>query len=435
MRVTASRRTAIKAFSALAATVAVAGCSGDQRGTTAGGPITYAFWGSPSRAKKVNAVIDLFGTHRPGPRVRTQVADYSSYVEGLTVRAAGGGLACALGMQSTFFAQYAEAGLLRPLDDLTESGQIDVSGFPEEVLAAGRVDGVQYMIPTGTFVRILGYNADLVGTSGAGGPTNDMTWDDYVAYLHQLQAGLPDGVRATEIEATNMFTLTSWVVGHGEQMFDGDRLGFSKSLLAEWFRLWYELTAHGVTVPPSAIPKQTGSVELTPLAQGAAAIGTRDIPHLYVTEQVLAANGRGRTIGEVSMPSADTSRSGNVLGANGIAIAADCGDVATTAAFIDFFANNTDAALAFKSDNGILTNVHAQDVLIDEPGIPPGVKRNVKTWRSLTEARDLATTTYPVGLPSLTTELARLYERVAFDRMSVDEAVDAFFATAEHVLA
>ncbi|QUH01831.1 extracellular solute-binding protein [Saccharopolyspora erythraea] len=414
--------------------VAVAGCGGTRQGAAHGNSITYAFWGSPSRAKKVNAVIELFGARHPGARIRTQVADYSSYVEGLTVRAAGGGLACALGMQSTFCAQYAEAGLLRPLDDLTESGQIDVSNIPDDVLAAGRVDGVQYMIPTGTFVRILGYNADLVASSGATAPTSDMTWDNYAAFLREMQRGLPDGVRATEIEATNMFTLTSWVVGHGERMFDGDRLGFGKSLLAEWFQLWLELTSDGVTVPPSAIPKQTGSVELTPLAQGTAAIGTRDIPHLHVTEQVLAANERGTAISEVSMPSPEVSRSANVLGANGIAISADCGDVATTAAFIDFFTNNAEAALAFKSDNGIVTNVHAQDVLIGDSKTPQGVKRNVTTWRALTEARDLTTTTYPAGLPSLTTELARLYERVAFDRMSVDEAVDAFFSTAEHVL-
>lgn len=435
MRVPMARRSLLRSASALVVLGTLGGCGAGGSDGDSAGSIRYEFWGSPSRAKKVGTVVGLFQKARPGVQVQTRASDYNSYIENLTVRAAGGALPCALGVQSTFFAEYAEAGLLRPVDDLTGSGRIDVSGIPENVLASGRLDGAQYVIPTGSFVRILGYNADLVASSGAPAPADDMTWDDYATFLREVQRGLPAGVHASEIEGNNMFSLTSWVVGHGEAMFDGGRLGFPKSLLADWFRYWLRLTADGVTVPPSDLPTQTASLELTPLALGKAAIGTRDIPHLYITEQALAAKARGKTVAWVPMPRVAPARSGNVLGINGISIAANCGDVAATAAFVDFFTNDVNAALAFQSDNGIVTNLRAQEALLNDPRVPKGVKRSVTVWRALAGAGNLATTVYPAGLATLTNELTRLYESAAFGRMSVDEAVDTFYATAQYALA
>jgi multiple sugar transport system substrate-binding protein len=400
----------------------------------ANGSITYAFWGSPSRAEKVQKVIELFKAEHPEASVTADVADYNSYIERLTVRSAGGGLACALGTQSTFVTPYAQQGVLRPLDDLIERGEIDVSGLPADVLATGRIDGRQYLLPTATFVRLLAYNRDLVASTGAPEPTDDMTWGRYADWLRAIQRGLPDGVHASEIEATNMFSLTSWVIAHGDPMFDGNRLGFDRSVLARWFEFWLALTAEGVTVPPAMIPEQSAALELTPLATGKAAVGTRDIPHMPVAEAALAANGLGSTVSSVSMPSEEPGRPANVLGINGISIPADCDEVSTAAAFADFFAGDVGAAKAFRSDNGIVADRDAQEALLRDPATPDGTKRGITTFRRLSDAGDLATTTYPSGLSTLTRELTRIYQELAFGETTVDDAVDAFFTSADRAL-
>jgi multiple sugar transport system substrate-binding protein len=398
------------------------------------GSITYAFWGTPARAEKVQKVIELFEAEYPGASVTADVADYNSYVERLTVRSAGGGLACALGTQSTFVTPYALQGVLRPLDDLIERGEIDVSGLPADVLATGRIDGRQYLLPTATFVRLLAYNRDLVAATGAPEPNDDMTWEQYADWLRAIQRGLPDGVHASEIEGTNMFSLTSWVIGHGATMFDENHLGFDRSLLARWFEFWLALTAEGVTVPPAMIPDQSAALELTPLATGRAAVGTRDIPHMPVTQAALAANGLGSTVSSVSVPSEEPDRPANVLGTNGLSIPADCADVSTAAGFVDFFANDVGAAQAFRSDNGIVANRDAQEVLLRDPATPGGTKRSITTFRELSAAGDLATTTYPSGLSTLTRELNRIYQELAFGETTVDEAVDEFFTAADRAL-
>jgi multiple sugar transport system substrate-binding protein len=134
------------------------------------------------------------------------------------------------------------------------------------------------------------------------------------------------------------------------------------------------------------------------------------------------------------MPSEEIDRSANVLGTNGISIPADCDEVSTAAGFADFFASDIDAAKAFRSDNGIVANRNAQEALLQDPGTPDGTKRGISTFRELSEAGDLATTTYPAGLSTLTRELSRIYQELAFGETTVDAAVDEFFTAADRAL-
>lgn len=432
-------RTSVGVAALAAGSLVLAGCGGGGSSSDPSGPvegeISYGFWGNPARGEKVNALIEQFESEYPDASVSGEVADYLAYIERLTVRAAGGDLPCASGTQSTFFAQYAENEVLRPLDELIESGQIDTSDIPDDVLEAGKIDGTQYMIPTGTFVRLLAYNADMVTAAGVDAPAEDMTWEEYGEWLEELQAALPAGVYAGENEGGLMFTFTSWVVGHGSEVFTEDgALGFDKQMLADYFEFWLELGEAGAVVPASMIPDQNGALELTPMATGSAASATRDIPHIYINEQALAGAGLPSSLEQVSMPSEDPEQSANILGSNGISIPEACDNVATAAAWIDFFANDVDAAMTFQSDNGIVTNTAAQEALLDDPDAPDGVKQNVTILRELTESGDLTTSRYPSGLNTISNELLRLYQATAFGEMSVDDAVDAFFVSAEDAL-
>ena len=421
---------------AVLAAAGLAGCGGGSTSDpgTVGGDVTYSYWGSPARAEKVNKVIEQYQAANQGVKVTGEVADYNAYVERMTVRAAGGGLPCVVGTQSTFIAPYADKNVLQPLDDLIKSKAIDVSQIPPDVLKAGQIDGKQYMIPTGTFVRLIAYNADMVKQAGASAPTNDLTWATYADWLKQVQKGLPNGKYAAEIEGGNMFSFTSWAVGHGKSMFADGKLGFDKQLMVDWFNYWLDLQKAGATVPPSMLPDQQLSLEQTPLAKGTVASATRDIPQMYVTEKALSANKLGTSVKPVSMPVEGAVSSANILGTNGLSIPRNCKNQATAASFINYFTNDQTAALTFQSDNGILTNTADQKALLADAQTPAGVKQNVTILHDLTARKDLANTSYPDGLSTLTAELTRQYQQVAFGQETTQAAVDAFFNKAEQAL-
>ncbi|ANY09419.1 ABC transporter substrate-binding protein [Pseudonocardia sp. HH130630-07] len=426
------------ALALLTVTALLAGCGGTPQDEgppgEVGGTISYGYWGNPSRAERVDAMVDRFELARPGVEVRSQIGAYQSYIERLTVRAAGRDLPCVTSMQSTFFAPYATQGALLPLDGLIAEGRIAVDDVPADVLVSGQAGGRQFMIPTGSYVRPVAYNVDLLAGTGVPPPRPGWDWAEYADWLRAIQARLPEGVYATEIEASNLMSLFSWVASHGEPFFDESGLAFDPALLREWFVLWEGLTREGVTVPPSMIPDQTNNLELAPVARGVAVAGTRDIPQLTITESALRGVGLGRSVGWASNPVAVAGASGNVIGSNGLAISADCDNVATAAAFIDFFANDPAAITAYRSDNGVVPGARGQEVLLDDAATPEGVQRSVRVLRELSESGDIASMTYPQGIQILTGELRRLFEDIAFGRTDVDTAVESFYAEARQAL-
>ncbi|MEQ3549036.1 ABC transporter substrate-binding protein [Pseudonocardia nematodicida] len=422
----------------IALTTLLTGCGSAVEQQTApgeiGGSVDYGYWGNPSRAERVAAVVEGFRSVHPGTRVSSQVGAYQSYIERLTVRAAGRDLPCVTSMQSTFFAPYATQGALLPLDDLIADGSIDVSDIPEDVLESGMAEGRQFMIPTGSYVRPVAYNADLLASTGVGPPPPGWDWAGYEQWLRAIDARLPEGVYATEIEGSNLMSLFSFVASHDQEFFDDDGLGFPPELLREWFAMWEGLTRDGVSVPASMIPDQTNNMESTPMARGVAVAGTKDIPHLTIHERVLQSSGLGDEVAWATNPVAVPGASGNVIGSNGLAISADCDNVATSAAFIDYFANDPAAISAYQSDNGVVPGSRSQQVLLDDADTPEGVQRSVRVLRELSEDSDIASMTYPQGIQILTGELRRLFEDIAFGRTDIDTAVESFYAEARQAL-
>jgi multiple sugar transport system substrate-binding protein len=155
---------------------------------------------------------------------------------------------------------------------------------------------------------------------------------------------------------------------------------------------------------------------------------------MYITQKALAANKLGTSVKAVSIPSEDPSVSTNVLGTNGISVPKSCNNQATAASFINFFTNDKNAALAFQSDNGIVTNTASQQALLADPQTPAGVKQNVTIFRDLNARKDLTTSAYPDGYNTLYQEMNRLYQQVAFGQMTPQAAADAFFDKASQAL-
>lgn len=398
------------------------------------GDINLSYWGSPARAEKMGKIIDLFQAKYPAVKVQPEVADYNSYVERLTVRAAGNSLACVVGMQSYFQGEYADKNVLLPLDDYIKSGVIDVSGISKEVLDAGKVDGKQYVIPTGAVVRLLAYNEDMVKSAGVALPKNGMSWDQYATWLKKLQGALPSGTKAAEIEGEYLPTLTSWVIGHGKTMFKNGKLGFDKQLLADWFNYWLGLQKAGVTVPPSALATESGALETTPLALGQAATGGRDIPQLFITQQTLSAASKGSHVGYITMPTQNKNEPSSFLGINGFAIPRSCDHPEAAAKFISFFNSDPKAGVAFQSDNGVVTSSTQQKALAQDSATPDGVKQSIQILQTLTSDKAVTNTQYPAGIATLRANLARIYEQVAFGKESVSDAVNEFFSSAATTL-
>ena len=399
-----------------------------------GGTIEYGYWGNAQRARLTEAVSRAFEAAHPGTKVQGIVAEYASYIERLTVQAAAGELPCVTQTQSTFFATYARRGALRPLDDLVKSGAIDVSGIPGAILDTGRIDGKLFMLPTGTFVRLVAFNAAMAKRYGIADPPKRDTYEKYRQWLIAAQQKLPGGVYAAENEAANFFTLYNWVAGHGQPFFKGNSLGFEPALLVQFFEFWESLRKAGVAMPADRLGEQFGALEMTPLARGQVLSATRDIPQITQAEQTLASANLPAEIRFFRNPVEAGAKSGNVPGTNGLSISANCGKVPTAAAYLSFFDNDPKAALAFQSANGVVVTQAGQRALLGDPATPAAVRRSLETLAEVTSDGDISPATYPAGYQTLPNILRRSYENISLRGQDPKQVAAQFFEEAARTL-
>jgi multiple sugar transport system substrate-binding protein len=397
------------------------------------GQIEYGYWGNAARAEVTEAVSRLFEAKYPGTTVTGVSAEYVAYIERLTVQAAASELPCVTQVQTTFLATYARRGALLPLDELIASGAIDVSGIPASVLETGKIEGKQYFIPTGVFLRLLAINKTMAEANGIPILASPATYEQYEAWLRDAQTKLPSGVFAAENEAVNMFTLYSWVTGHGEELFDGQNLAVSQETLTSFFAFWDKLAKDGVAIPPDRIDELVGSIELTPMSTGTALTGTKDIPHAALIEGVLGQSGTPSEVVMVSNPE-NPDAHGNVPGGNGLAISANCNNVPVAAAYINYFSNDPEAAVAFRSSNGVAISSTGRQALLDNPDTPANVRRSLSVLDSFAASGDIAAASYPAGYQALPPLLRRVYEDIAFNGVTPEDAAKTFASEAATLL-
>jgi multiple sugar transport system substrate-binding protein len=399
------------------------------------GEITYAWWGATAFRNEVSQqVITLFQQKYPNVKVNPSIADFNTHFQKLTVSAAAGDLPCVPQMQSTALAAYADPRILRPIDDLAENKTIDTTSVPKDVVDTGRgFDGKLYMIPTGIFSRADFYNDALLQQTGIAPPAETWTWDDYKALMTQIQAKLPQGMNAVENNGGDLNPLVTWVLSHGEPMFQQKALGFSKATLAGWFQYWEDLRKAGVATSETEIAERQPPLELHPLSNGLTVFGSYAPNQVAAVQGALTKAGKTGTIQVIKEPNGP-SGSGDAIGTNGLTIGANCDNVPAAAAFINFFLNDPQAAAAYKSDNGAVSSPPSLQAQIDDPSSTPALVQQLKFQQHLMTGGFVKDIKYAAGYSALSPLLTTTYQNVAFGRMTIQAAVDDFFNQSNAIL-
>ncbi len=399
------------------------------------GDIRFSWWGSASRNERTNAVADAFEEEFPGTGVKREAADFGNYFKRLNVQGAGRNMPCVTQLQARTLGDFTDRGALLPLDPMIESGAIDVGDIPEAVLDTGRgPDGKLYMLPTGAAYDALMVNETLAEEAGAPLPGPGYDWNDYIDFLRRADAGLPEDVAPTSLRGGLPNFFIAYVQGRGEDMFDGNRLGFSKETLTEYWQMWQDITEEGLTNSPAANAEEPPSPEAGYLAQGDVLSDNRPGNALTPAQGTLDGTGSGQRLTTLPLPGGPAGP-GNVLITSGMAIPRNCDNVPTAAAFIDFWANDERSGDIYASDNGAVTNMRLLQRQLDDPELPDLKKQELSLYEDIV-ANDPPIVLYPPGYMAVfESAFTRAYDDVAFGSATVPEAVDTFFAEANAGLA
>jgi multiple sugar transport system substrate-binding protein len=431
------------AVGAIALALLATGCGGGTSGPGAGGDanadgqgevkgtIRLSWWGAASRNEKTNAVADMFAKANPGVTIERETTDFGNYWNKLNVQASGKNMPCVTQTQSRQLNDFTKRRVLLPLDPMLESGAIDATAIPKEILDSGRgPDGKLYMLPYGAAYDALMINETLAEQAGVGQLEEGYTWDDWRRYIEDAQAKLPDAAKASNLRGGQANYLIAYVQSHGQQMFDDQgKLGFDKRLLTEYWTMWEELRRSGVTIDAAAQADEPTQPEESYIAQGRVMVDNRPGNSLTPTQATLEGKGKGQKLTTLPLPSG-SSGSGNVIITSGFSIPTNCDNVPTAAKFVDFWVNDAQAAKTFASDNGANTNGKLLQAELDDPQLPALKRHELEVYQRIVRGKP-PTIVYPPGYQAtFESAFTRGYQDISFGRKSVQEAVDAFFTEA-----
>jgi multiple sugar transport system substrate-binding protein len=340
-------------------------------------------------------------------------------------------------MQSRYLAQYADPSILKPLDDMVKSGELDTTGVDKAVLDSARgADGNLYIIPSGVFYFTVLMNKTEIEKAGMQLPPDNWTWDDLASYAKELQPKLPKGMHATGNMANEFDAFTNWVQGHGEVMFKPDgSIGVSKQTIVDYFNYWEDLRKTGITEPIDQTAEiQNTLIDQTLLAKGQLAMDVRPANQLDAHQKVLSAAKPGEQLVLHVYPLGPAG-SGNDIGSNGFSIGANCSDNDTkiAAAWSNFFLEDPQAASIYASDNGVVSVDKFRAEQGTNPKATEGTRQLVQLFDKVAPTAKAAY--YPAGgYKAMLQSLQDSYQSVAFGKATSDQAADAMLAQIKRLM-
>jgi len=419
------RRSVLAGAAAAAALGATAACGDDGPADTAEDPVEISFewWGDDARAELTQQAIDLFQSKNEGIKVQANFADYAAHWEGLAGRMASRDLPDVFQMDYPRLRQFATSGLLLPLD-----GVVATDDFRGTLLDTCYLDDKLVAVPVAGNMSGLLYRADLYEAHGVAAPVPGHSWDDYIASLATLKAGLGDGLWGGEDWARSYLYLEMWLLQQGGAFYSGDvsALGFTKDQLLEYWNMTAPLIEQDLV--PSAEEMAEWSTD--GIAEGAVASELRWDTALSGFGPTVAEGGGTLTVGA---PPAITPDNLGIYRKPSmqLVVSATTEHPEACAKFIDFFLSDPEGVAILGTNRGIpATNAGLENIELDE------YSQAVFDYEASVESYLLpAPPVPPAAAGAIEAKYMEIYEQVQYGSMAPADAADLFFTEAETLFA
>lgn len=213
------------------------------------GEITFTAWGSDAELECDQAVLDAFEKKYPNVTVNFEPIndDYLTKIE--TMMLAGEAPDVIYG-HPKYFQKWASQDLLL---DMTPYFENNEEFFNEDVYATNIYDAFTYdgkyvSTVNGADTFLLFYNKDLFDEAGVDYPTQDWTWDDFLAACEKLTID-KDGDGETDQYAispcSGRESLSAYMAAFGGEMYDDvnnpTEVKVDSKENAEALQMWYDL--------------------------------------------------------------------------------------------------------------------------------------------------------------------------------------------------
>ena len=240
----------------------LAGCAGGS-GTSGGGSIEgtvrFAWWGNAARQEIYTEFAKGFESVKPGVTVQVEPAEYSGYVDRLSVQAGGRNLPDVFWLPANQAASFAESGVLKDLDTLPD-GIVSLSDIPEQQVASWKLGGKQVAPVYSQYSVCVQLDRSAFETVGISDLPDDesWSWDDLLDLAKEYSDAAGEDSWGISSQASFYQHAHMWIRQHGAEVFTADGgLGFDADLLAGWFAWWQRGMDLGAVMPTEISGSET----------------------------------------------------------------------------------------------------------------------------------------------------------------------------------
>ncbi|MEK4851927.1 sugar ABC transporter substrate-binding protein [Paenibacillus sp. FSL H7-0756] len=234
--------------------------------------LRMTWWGSQTRHDLTTKMIKRFEEKNPGITIKPEYSGWDGYFDKLSTQVAGSNAPDIIQMDYAFLSDYAKRGTLLDLTPYTQDGTLRTEGHDSSMLSAGSIDSKLYAVTLGVNAPGVIYNASVLQELGIAEPQESWTWKDFAEMANAIAKKKGDGYYGTpDISGTtNIFEV--FVRQNGSGLFAGNKLGFSKEVIDEWFNYWQGLRDSGGATTAEVTAAMTNALETRPLSVGQSAL-------------------------------------------------------------------------------------------------------------------------------------------------------------------
>lgn len=384
--------------------------------------LVMAWWGNQVRNEKTQQALDKYHELNSDVTVDGQFFQWDDYWSKLATSAAGKNMPDLIQMDYKYLDQYVNNGQLLDLTPYIESGALDTTNIPENVLEMGVVGEGNYAIAAGINAPCMYYNKTVTDELGIEIKDN-ITLDEFVEIAQEITD--KTGYRVKMLNGEGY--LTEWMRAEGFPIVEAKMPVDNADALTPLFQILEDGIKDGWHITPDLVDA-TG-VETEPLVYGSSpetmAWCTMNGGSNLLTAFQAAAP-EGTEIALMTVPTNDPVKSNYLKPAMYFSISADTKNPDAAVALLDYLINSTDANEILLGERGVPASTAVADAIYD--------KLSATEQQSFTFVTDVITPNCspinppdPDGTSEFVDTLKKLYEKVGYGESTAQEAAEELY--------
>ncbi len=217
-------------------------CSGNKSADTKDGKVTirFSWWGNDDRHKDTLKAIKAFEKANPKIKVKAEYSGWDGFDQKMATQISGGTEADVMQINYDWYLNFSPKG--EGFADLNKYKKIiDLSGYSDDILKAGEINGKLNGIPHGENTRVIAVNKDILNKYGI--TEYPKTWTGW----EEVAKKLPDGYYPVEF-STFLDIICYITQKTGKSFLDEEgNINYSQSELKDGFDWYQQMVDSGVS--------------------------------------------------------------------------------------------------------------------------------------------------------------------------------------------